>query len=618
MRARPEWTCSSPTTMRRARTASCPMRRTCTRRSAHTPAPSYARPPSRRSSRRRSAPRAGSIRASARRARAGGPRHRRGCRCVAGREPTPRAQRVARARQYDATGTASADEHRPSPAAAHRRARGGVSPGSADQRRGAPVPRRQRAGAAAHRGRRARRASSRRSSITPTPNAEESRRGFASRRRRRSPPAAPGPAYVLAGAGWHPGVIGIVAARIAERHHRPTVLIALPQSGGGPRPRLRALDRRLRPARRPERDGRAPRGLRRPPRGSRPDDRPGAPRRIPRRVRGTCAGRPRAEDLVKHERVDADRLGRRYRSRARRRAHAASRRLAPQIPRSRCSCPPPPSATLSASVVSGAPTMPASPSTRARDAPVRSCFGGGRRLPAEAGAPVDATFTLERNEWQGVVEPRLVLRTASPCSAPPIRLLDGPGATSSASSPSSSDLCREPPPPEPLHPRVECDHRGKGIAALIGQLLATSEPVLVLAADAAARLRHIGPRFGGFALASYDALERDPALADPFRAYRAPRPPESELPDPCGERQPQAPVSGCTWPGGRLSYALQHTYTSGSTVSAIRSPQPFGRYAPGTVRQGGSSRRSCAGRPPTHAPRNMRGACCGSSQRSAS
>jgi single-stranded-DNA-specific exonuclease len=35
------------------------------------------------------------------------------------------------------------------------------------------------------------------------------------------------PAYVLAGEGWHPGVIGIVASRIAERHHRPCVMLAL-------------------------------------------------------------------------------------------------------------------------------------------------------------------------------------------------------------------------------------------------------------------------------------------------------------------------------------------------------------------------------------------------------
>ena len=41
------------------------------------------------------------------------------------------------------------------------------------------------------------------------------------------------PAYVLAATGWHPGVIGIVAARIAERHHRPVVLVALPGEGGG-------------------------------------------------------------------------------------------------------------------------------------------------------------------------------------------------------------------------------------------------------------------------------------------------------------------------------------------------------------------------------------------------
>src|SRR4051794_6973720 len=41
-------------------------------------------------------------------------------------------------------------------------------------------------------------------------------------------------AYVLAGEDWHPGVIGIVASRIAERHHRPAVLVALdPEAGTG-------------------------------------------------------------------------------------------------------------------------------------------------------------------------------------------------------------------------------------------------------------------------------------------------------------------------------------------------------------------------------------------------
>ncbi|MGH2930893.1 MAG: single-stranded-DNA-specific exonuclease RecJ, partial [Solirubrobacteraceae bacterium] len=35
---------------------------------------------------------------------------------------------------------------------------------------------------------------------------------------------APRMGYVLAGEGWHPGVVGIVASRIVERHHRPTLL----------------------------------------------------------------------------------------------------------------------------------------------------------------------------------------------------------------------------------------------------------------------------------------------------------------------------------------------------------------------------------------------------------
>ena len=51
--------------------------------------------------------------------------------------------------------------------------------------------------------------------------------GSCSRPRRRCASSARAPAYVLAGEGWHPGVIGIVASRIVERTHRPAMLIAL-------------------------------------------------------------------------------------------------------------------------------------------------------------------------------------------------------------------------------------------------------------------------------------------------------------------------------------------------------------------------------------------------------
>jgi single-stranded-DNA-specific exonuclease len=38
---------------------------------------------------------------------------------------------------------------------------------------------------------------------------------------------------VIAGEGWHPGVVGIVASRLVERHHRPVVVISLDGEGGG-------------------------------------------------------------------------------------------------------------------------------------------------------------------------------------------------------------------------------------------------------------------------------------------------------------------------------------------------------------------------------------------------
>lgn len=42
------------------------------------------------------------------------------------------------------------------------------------------------------------------------------------------------PAFVLASPNWHPGVIGIVAGRLAERYHRPVVLVALDKLGTKP------------------------------------------------------------------------------------------------------------------------------------------------------------------------------------------------------------------------------------------------------------------------------------------------------------------------------------------------------------------------------------------------
>jgi single-stranded-DNA-specific exonuclease len=48
-------------------------------------------------------------------------------------------------------------------------------------------------------------------------------------------------AIVLDGDGWHPGVIGIVASRLVERYHRPTVLIARTDGDGFARGSARSI-----------------------------------------------------------------------------------------------------------------------------------------------------------------------------------------------------------------------------------------------------------------------------------------------------------------------------------------------------------------------------------------
>ena len=50
-------------------------------------------------------------------------------------------------------------------------------------------------------------------------------------------------------------------------------------------------------------------------------------------------------------------------------------------------------------------------------------FGCDGRLGVEAETPVDASFRLELNAYNGAVEPRLLLRHARPCAPEPIDVL---------------------------------------------------------------------------------------------------------------------------------------------------------------------------------------------------
>jgi len=72
--------------------------------------------------------------------------------------------------------------------------------------------------------------------------------------------------------------------------------------------------------------------------------------------------------------------------------------------------------------------------------------------------------------------------------------------------------CHAPSPP-PAGGRERRDVRGAGLAGTIADLVATREPVLVVAAHAARRARALARRLGGFAITSWSALAADPELA---------------------------------------------------------------------------------------------------------
>jgi single-stranded-DNA-specific exonuclease len=319
-------------------------------------------------------------------------------------------------------------------------------------------------------------------------------------------------AYVLAGKDWHPGVVGIVAARIAERHHRPTVLVAMDDDRGTGSGRsipafdllagLQAGGEHL------ERYGghRAAAGLE-----VRADTLPAFRAAFEAHAAAVLA----PEDLVPVERVDAVVPG-----------DVLGLVLAEELERIEPCGAGNPGATLlvRAATFSDPVAMGEDKHVRfsvtaggARSRAV--AFGTGARLPAPAGVPVDATFRLERNEWGGMTEPRLVLRSARPCAPEPIEVLE-------PADPVQAELDAPLEPPAAARgAREVIDRRGAGIAGVVADLVATGEPVLVAVADASPRLPGLRERIGGFALVSHLTLEREPTLAERYAHVVALDPP---------------------------------------------------------------------------------------------
>jgi single-stranded-DNA-specific exonuclease len=227
-------------------------------------------------------------------------------------------------------------------------------------------------------------------------------------------------AYVLAGERWHAGVIGIVASRLVERSHRPVVLVALDGETGKGSARsidcfdllggLRACESHL------LRYGghRAAAGLE-------------IERRcLPQFQAALAAHATRAlagEQLGPVERVDAV-LG----------ADEVGMELAEELqllaPFGRGNAP----VSLLIPDARFADEIPMGEgkhvrfNVHSRGVRARAVAFRTPRLPVAAGEAAEATFALEVNEWNGISEPRLVLRSARAASQPQAAVSPTPAA----------------------------------------------------------------------------------------------------------------------------------------------------------------------------------------------
>ena len=327
-------------------------------------------------------------------------------------------------------------------------------------------------------------------------------------------------AYVLASEDWHPGVIGIVASRIVERHHRPAILIALDgESGTG--------------------SGRSIPGF----------DLLGALDASAVHLERYGGHRAAAGCTLRRDRIES------FRAAVERHATAV---LTPDLLE--------PTERVDA-IVSGAelgldmteqldqlePCGMGNPGPRllvagARFGDVRTmgegrharfsvssggvkaravAFGCEGRLPGELGAPVDATFRLERNVWNGAVEPRLVLRHAQPCAPAPIEVLGEPEDFVACALAELEAALRPGSGQSTPGARTVIDRRGESPLAVLADARTAGESVLAVCADVPRRIEGLRARVGGFALTCHQTVAEDPGIVGRFEQLVVLDPPSS-------------------------------------------------------------------------------------------
>jgi single-stranded-DNA-specific exonuclease len=362
---------------------------------------------------------------------------------------------------------------------------------------------------------------------------------------------------VIAGAGWHPGVIGIVASRLVDRHHRPVVLIGLDAEGRG------------------RGSGRSVPGF----------DLLGALDACARHLLRHGGHRAAAGLEIEAGRIDAFRAAFAERVEATLPAEARVRResvdavvggesLGLDVAEQLTGLAPfgsgNPGVRLLVAGASLGDVRPMGEANRHARFSLRSgnrrargvAFGANGELDRAVGAgPLDVSVTLELNEWNGALEARVVLGEIYAGEADPV-----PGTDSAPGSADPSELIGDTefwrrhdtelwsdlvwlPPTAASGVREPIDRRGASGVATIAALASSGKAVLAVCADAIRRRalveRAARPaRFGGgevaivsarlpealgaaaaarveaegagVVLADWGALGRDPALTDRF------------------------------------------------------------------------------------------------------
>ena len=368
-------------------------------------------------------------------------------------------------------------------------------------------------------------------------------------------PQASQAALVIAGAGWHPGVVGIVASRLVEKWRRPAVVVALDDDGGG-RGSGRSVSaydlhaglsacaaHLIRFGGHPmaagvELEAAAIDGF--------------------RHALAAHAGAALSPaDLTPVERVDAVVPG-----------GELGLELAEELELLRpfgMGNPQPtllvPAARIENVAGMGEERQHArftlvSGGARARGV----AFGATQKsLATGAGEARHVAVRLESNRWNGAVEPRVQLRAL--CTPEPGSLREL-GEAEPFWERVSAELGRDPAGPGAPAPEAAgsvTDRRGAGFAGIAGDLLSSGESVLVAVADLPRRRASLEALVAsmagadGLAVASWTALALDPAQAAGFRHLVALDPPPGGIADPLLRL---APSGHAGWGPDEAAFAL--------------------------------------------------------------